>query len=143
MRLSSFSDFPSRVGGSERPSSPAPIARRYRRGCWLVVAPEGELDILSVPLLPRYLEGRSSYVVFDLGLVTFIDASFLNFLAETVNERGRGRGAVRVANPSPQARRLLALTSLDRKLAVFESLGHALAEARASGPVGADERVLS
>ena len=85
------------------------------------------MDIATVPQLRRALDGDSSHVVFDLRRVTFIDAIGLGFLADTRRNLCRAHGCVRVAGPSGQARKLLALTALDHHLAVFESLGEAFA----------------
>ena len=100
-------------------------ARRYRFGCWLVIEAEGEVDMACVPRLRRLLESDSSHVVFDLSRVTFIDASGLGFLAETQHRVSQAHGAVRVAGPSQQTRKLLTLTTLDEHIAVFESLDQA------------------
>lgn len=106
---------------------PALVARSYRSGCWLVIEADGELDIVTVPLLGPLLRGDTAHVVFDLRRVTFIDARGLGLLAATRNNLGNAHGAVRVAGPSPHTRKLLALTALDKQVAVFGSLDEALA----------------
>ena len=112
----------------DRPTSTPPnSARHYKRGSWLVIEPEGELDIVTVPLLRRFLDGSASQVVFDMSRVTFIDASFLDFLAQTVHNQTHGQRTVRVARPSPQTRRLLELTALNELVPVFGSLEESLA----------------
>lgn len=106
---------------------PALVARGYRSGCWLVIEAAGEVDVEAVPQLHRLLAGDLSHVVFDLRRVSFIDASGLGVLAECRRHLGRGHGSVRVAGPSPQVRRLLAMTSIDRAVTVFESFDEAIA----------------
>lgn len=110
--------------------SPMPTlhACRYRSGCWLVLELEGALDVVTVPLLRPLLEDNdSSHVVFDLSGVNFIDAAGLGVLAETRQRVGRAHGAVRVAGPSQQTRKLLKLTALDQRIEIFSSLTEATA----------------
>ncbi|GAA1955871.1 hypothetical protein GCM10009798_13940 [Nocardioides panacihumi] len=111
----------------DRPDDTPGIVRRHKQGSWLVIEPEGELDITTVPLLRRSLKRHAARVVFDLGRVTFVDASFLDFLAQIVNHQAHGHCTVRVARPSPQARRLLEFTALNLPLEVYGSLDEALA----------------
>ena len=112
-----------------RPDGTAPtmVASAYRFGCWLIIEADGEVDIAGVPLLRRLLDDDSSHVVFDLRRVTFIDACGLGLLAKTQQRVSRAHGAVRVACPSQQARKLLKLTTLDQHITVVESLSQAFA----------------
>lgn len=104
---------------------PSLVARRYEVGCWLVVEADGEVDLVTAPLLGDLVDD-SSHIIFDLGRVTFIDARGLGLLVSTRSSLTGSHGAVRVAGPSPQARKLLALTALDQHVGVFDSLDEAV-----------------
>ncbi|HET6653902.1 MAG TPA: STAS domain-containing protein [Nocardioides sp.] len=101
-------------------------ARRYEVGRWLVIEAQGEIDLMTAPLLSRLVDGVSSHLVFDLSRVTFIDARGLGLLAVTRAKLNGAHGSMSVAGPTPQTRKLLALTGLDRVVEVYDSLGEAL-----------------
>jgi anti-sigma B factor antagonist len=100
-------------------------ARRYRLGCWLVIEPDGEVDMEALPLLQGLLYGNLSHLLFDLRRVTFMDASGLGVIAASRRNQGQAHGAVRVAGPTRQVRKLFEITSLDRAVPVFDSLAEA------------------
>lgn len=110
---------------SEGSASPL-TARRYEIGCWLVIEAQGEVDLVTVPQLGELVDGVSSHIVFDLSGVTFMDARGLGLLATTRASLNGAHGSVRVAGPTAQTRRLLALTALDQHIDVYDSLGDAL-----------------
>jgi anti-sigma B factor antagonist len=121
--VESVSDVPG-LGGPP----PTLNARRFRSGCWLVFEIEGALDVVGAPLLRPLLENDdSSHVVIDLSRVDSIDAAGLGVLAETRERCGRAHGAVRVAGPSQQTRKLLKLTALDKHIEILASLSEAVA----------------
>ena len=75
----------------------------------------GEIDIASAPVFSSAMERVMSLgipVVLDFAGVTFMDSSGLKVLliAQTTGPSG----SLDVRNPSPQVRRLLAITGLDR-----------------------------
>lgn len=116
------------VSACPLPEAPAPLmtARRYEVGRWLVIEAQGEIDLLTAPQLRELVDGVSSHVVFDLSQVTFIDACGLGVLAATRAKLNGAHGSMSVAGPTPQTRKLLALTGLDRVVEVYDSLGEAL-----------------
>ena len=80
-----------------------------------VVMLRGEIDIASAPVFSSAMERVMLLgipVVLDFAGVTFMDSSGLNVLL--VAQTTGPAGSVDVRNPSPQVRRLLAITGLDR-----------------------------
>jgi STAS domain len=72
--------------------------------------------------------------VFDLRQMTFVDVSGLRLLTRG-HETARARnGRARLAAPSPQTRKLLAILKLDTTLEVFDTLSEALLAPMAAGP---------
>ena len=113
-------------GPGSQGSAPPLTARRYEVGCWLVIEAQGEVDLVTAPLLGELVDGVWSHIVFDLSGVTFMDARGLGLLAVTRASLNGAHGTVRVAGPTPQTRKLLALTALDQHVDVYDSLGEAL-----------------
>lgn len=121
---------------------PTPVhVRVYRAGDWRVVQIDGELDIQGVPAVPPLPTGDGALVLFDLTHLTFMDCRGLRLLAGTARTASRRGGCVRVAGASPQVRKLITITNLDRAVSMFESLEDSLttptvsgAEAAGNGP---------
>lgn len=107
--------------------------RVYRAGDWSVVQIDGELDIQGVLAVPPLLTGEGALVVFDLHRTTFMDCSGLRLLANTARTASQRGGCVRVAGASPQVRKIVMLTNLDRAVSMFESLADALTAPTGSG----------
>lgn len=101
----------------------------YRCGRWAVIEAAGELDVRAVPSLRSFVADAGDCLVFDLRQVTFMDASGLGVLAMSRRSTEQRSGALRLAAPSGQVRRVLAMTRLDRVIPVFDSLDEALADA--------------
>ena len=101
--------------------------RLYRREDWSVVEVEGDLDVQSISLRRRILAASGPWMVFDLCRVAFMDASGLALLVAARLAATRDGGVVRVAGAPTQVRKLLTITHLDRGIAVFDTLGEALA----------------
>jgi anti-anti-sigma factor len=111
----------------QRPPLPGSFARQYQWGCWQVIEGTGDWDIQVVPMLRGLTVGAPLHVVFDLRRVTFIDASILGILVATRVDQGRGHSAVRLAEPYPMARKIIALTQLGSVLPSFETFDQAVA----------------
>jgi anti-sigma B factor antagonist len=107
-------------------SVPPFTVRLYLSGSWSVVEAAGELDIQVVPLVHQQVREGASRLVFDLSRVTFMDASGLGILARSLRMTAQRRGCLRVAAPSRQVRKMLAITQLDRAIPVFDTLAEAL-----------------
>ncbi|MBO4161687.1 STAS domain-containing protein [Micromonospora antibiotica] len=94
----------------------------------VVLAPEGDLDIATVPGLEHALDealGRAGLleIVVDLAAVTFLDstavAALLRGAAEAV-----GRGAtLRLVDPQPVVSRVLRITAVGRLLGLPDDHG--------------------
>ncbi len=100
--------------------------RLYRSGRWVVVEVEGEMDIQVIPLVPLTFGDVESFVVFELGGVTFMDAGGLGVIAATCRQANEDGGCVRLAAPSRQALRLLELTGTDGAFVTFDALADAV-----------------
>lgn len=117
---------------AETSSTPVHV-RVYKAGDWSVVQIDGELDIQGVPAVPPLPPGDGALVVFDLTHLTFMDCGGLGLLAGTARTASQRGGCVRVAGASPQVRKLITITNLNRVLSIFESLEDAIAAPTESG----------
>jgi anti-anti-sigma factor len=79
----------------------------------LVIVVQGELDILTSPLLDEALARArttgAARIVVDLLGVTFMDSTAVHVLIRHAREE-RGRGRLRLTNAAPQARRVFELS---------------------------------
>jgi anti-sigma B factor antagonist len=83
----------------------------------LVVAVSGEVDMASAHRMATALRDacdRSARVSLDLADLTFMDSSGFNELQKTARRARRCGSTFQVINASPEIRRLLRLTGLDR-----------------------------
>ena len=80
-----------------------------------LLAPAGELDIATVPLLEAaYEEVAHAPVLLDLSAITFVDSSGLQLLLR-LSERGAGR--IEIVS-SPSLDRLLDITAVRDRLPI-------------------------
>jgi anti-sigma B factor antagonist len=95
-----------------------------------VVCVDGELDMVSAPVLRRELQTQLrqgfSAVVLDLSGVTFMGSSGLAVLAEARTWATEAQVALRVVAHGPMVRRPMELTGLNRLVATFGSVAEAL-----------------
>jgi anti-anti-sigma factor len=87
---------------------------------------KGRLDAAAAPRLLARLtgaiaEGKAQFVV-DLADVPFIDSTGLGALVSGLKAARRVEGDLRLAAPSPQVRKLLRLTTLDRVFTILETV---------------------
>lgn len=115
-----------RAARSRRPAKPTVVLRLTIVGGWLVLAIEGEVDILVGWLVPDLVRRGTALLVFDLHDVTFMDARGLGVIAETQRQAVAAGGCVRLAALSHQARRLLALTASEGVFPLFDSVEQAV-----------------
>jgi len=97
-----------------------------------VVELSGDIDLHTAPALHRslldsLLPGLARVVV-DLSGVTFFSAAGVALLVSAHRRAGALGVDLRLAAPSAQARRVLALTGVDGLMPVHESLEEALGE---------------
>jgi anti-anti-sigma factor len=82
------------------------------------VAPAGELDIATVPLLEAEFDaverGDAETIVVDLGGITFIDSTGIQLLLR-MSERCAGAERLQII-PSPTVERLVDITGLRKQL---------------------------
>ena len=97
------------------------ITREYT-----VVSAAGEIDFQSYQplqeLLTTQLRSGRSKLVLDLDSVSFCDSSGLGMFVSIHRRAGMAGGWLRLARPSAQLRRILAVTNLDRLLGAFETI---------------------
>lgn len=85
----------------------------------VVIAAIGDLDIATVSTFAMVVEDATvdaHRVVFDLYAVGYMDSSGLHTIISTHQEVSARGGEVVVGRASPQVRRLMELTGLDRPL---------------------------
>jgi anti-sigma B factor antagonist len=85
-----------------------------------VVAPSGDLDIVTAPRLAEALDRVEGDVVIDLRDVTFLDARGLRLILDhsaRAHEHGRSLSVVRGA---PAVHRVFELTRADRTVRIVE-----------------------
>jgi len=88
----------------------------YREAETTIVAPAGEVDLFTAPLLAQTLDRVDGDVVVDLRDVEFLDARGLHAIVE---RDGRG-GRVSVVRGRPDINRVFELTGADRTVRVLE-----------------------
>lgn len=92
---------------------------------------EGRLDLATAAEVKKAIleavDGGRPQVVVDLKAVPFIDSSGLGALIGGLRAARTAGGDLRIANPGPQARMILELTTLDRVLATHDTIEAALA----------------
>lgn len=79
------------------------------------VVPRGDLDIATAPELEGWLDDlrrECADVVVDLSQVTFLDSSGLRVLWRARREARRTRTGLRLADPTPPARRAIEAAGL-------------------------------
>jgi anti-anti-sigma factor len=100
---------------------PSVVVRRKMSGRWQVLEIAGEMDLQLGPILAD-VGVDPCFVVLDLHGVTFMDCSSLRALE---NLQGRARaagGSMRLAAPSVQVLRILALTRMEGAFPQFDTV---------------------
>lgn len=117
------------------PSSQASLEVSHR-GCGdavCVVAPAGEIDLASAPLLKshlvRLLDESYARFVIDLSAVSYLDSTGLGVLIAFAR-RLKDDGLIVLAQPPSSVLTLLQLTGLDASFKVFPTVDEAVAHAR-------------
>jgi anti-sigma B factor antagonist len=92
----------------------------HARGGVVTVAPTGELDMGTVPLLESAMSYQHDLgdgeLVVDLRGVTFIDSSGVHLLLRLAQAAARGRHELRVIPGSERVRHVFALTGVEEAL---------------------------
>ena len=95
-----------------------------------VVAPVGELDLLSVEEVRAALAARPEecdVVVLDLSGLTFSDTSGMRLVIETLQELAAEHHTVRARARRPDVQRLFAMARMEDRLPFFDDVDGALA----------------
>ena len=100
------------------------------RDGWVVLTARGTIEFGTVQPLRTAVERAVTVlrpcVVLDLHEVVFVDSTGLALLVAADRWTRDRSGHFRVAGPGDQLRRLLSITNLDRRLAVYGSLAEAV-----------------
>jgi anti-anti-sigma factor len=113
------------------------LTSRTERGGRVIVTLRGDLCIASAPALREQLhdllQPPASQLIIDLSEVERADASGLAVLVASGRRAGLLGGSLRLAAPSPEVARVLAVTGMNQHLEVFPTLRAAMAGQRARG----------
>jgi anti-sigma B factor antagonist len=88
----------------------------------MLVRLQGELDIVTAPLLVETLSEANSEIVVDLADLEFLDARGLGALASASARAERHGDHLVVINPDPLMQRMFVLTGLDHLLSASDVL---------------------
>jgi anti-sigma B factor antagonist len=107
----------------------------------VVVTLEGELDIMSAPVLREQLlsllRPSASQLIVDLSGIRYADASGLAVLLRSQRRAVLLGGALRLAAPQPEVAGVLAVTGMSRHFDVYPTVQAAIADqGRAVGAAG-------
>ena len=104
------------------------VSARPGRGC-AVVQVSGELDSDTRPMLEdglgEVIDAGVRHVVLDFAGVTFVDSSGLSLLVLSLRRLDDLGGRLYLADVQKPVRTVLALSALDRVLAVYDSVAAA------------------
>ena len=105
------------------------LSSRTENGC-VIAALSGELDVASAPALREQLlallRPAAGRLIIDLSAVSYADASGLTVLVGTARRAGLLGGFLRLAAPSPEVVRALAVTGLSQSLDTFPTVQAAI-----------------
>ena len=98
---------------------------------WLVIRPDGEIDLYGAPglrgtLLKALAAGRHK-ILLDLSAVTFMDSSGFAVLVSAFKRVKAQGGQLRIAGANPAVRSSLRISGLDRVLDLYPDAAAALA----------------
>jgi anti-sigma B factor antagonist len=100
---------------------------RQVAGARTVLVLDGDLDVHSSPLVQqavaRAIDEGASEVVLDLAGIRFVDSSGIGVLIACHKRASTQHGRLVLRSPSPRVARLLAVTALDRVLAIDNGAG--------------------
>jgi anti-sigma B factor antagonist len=88
----------------------------------MLIRLQGELDVLTAPLLAEKLNEANSEIVVDLADLAFLDARGLGTLASASARAERHGDHLVVINPDPLMERMFKITGLDHLLSASDLL---------------------
>jgi anti-sigma B factor antagonist len=96
-----------------------------KNGDRIVIAPQGELDMATVPQLDqelhRHLDGSGSMLVLDLRALTFMDSSGLHLTARWANESSKDGFGFEIVPGPPPIQRVFELARMTEQLPFKDS----------------------
>jgi anti-anti-sigma factor len=127
------------------PDASLSLTSRTECGGRVIATLRGDLYIASAPALREQLlsllRPPVSQLIIDLSAIEHADASGLAVLVASGRRAGLLGGSLRLAAPSPEVARVLAVTGMNQHLDVFPTLQAAMAGQRAPENEGmADSR---
>lgn len=100
----------------------------------VVVAPVGEIDMATAPLLDKALLGRLAEqppaMIVRLDLVTFLDSTGISVLVKVCKRAARQKVSLTLAAPSEPVRKVFDVTHMNHFIPTHATLRGALVEAR-------------
>jgi anti-anti-sigma factor len=106
-----------------RPPPPFRVGSHRLDGT-LVIAPEGEIDIATAPLVRRAIDrgdGAMSQLVLDLRHVEFMDTSGLQIVVEQMRQQAAGVREFAVVRGPDAVQRLLEMAGLTQALRLLDA----------------------
>ncbi len=94
-------------------------------GTTSIVAPQGQLDALTGPLLTQHFQeqlGDNSNLVLDLSSIDFVSSAGLRVLLATVKDARRQNGDLRLAAVNSDVKKVLSVSGFDRLLKIFDDV---------------------
>ncbi|MET8940419.1 STAS domain-containing protein [Streptomyces rubiginosohelvolus] len=98
----------------------SPTSQNSGPGALPVIAPRGEFDYETVPILQTQIDAAVAIhggVILDATDITFTDSVFLTMLL-TTHQRSR----LRIANPSPRLTRIFSICGVDQVLHIYPTV---------------------
>lgn len=107
------------------------VIKKIEENGIIVLAPEGELNLNTVPRLRSefdalYEQGVRKLVV-DFDKVTYIDSVGLALIIEMLQRLGQNNGSLALANMGEKTKYLFEATKIDMILSIFKSRDDAVA----------------
>jgi len=110
------------------------LTSRTERDGRVIATLRGDLCVASAPALREHLHNLlrrpASQLIIDLSAVGHADSSGLAVLVASGRRAGLLGGSLRLAVPSPEVARVLAVTGMNRHLDIFPTLRAAMAGQR-------------
>ncbi len=99
--------------------------KNHMEGSTCIVAPKGQLDALTGPLLNQHFQEQLSDnkdLVLDLSGIDFVSSAGLRVLLATVKDARRKSGDLRLAAVNPNVLKVLSVSGFDRLLKIYDDV---------------------
>jgi len=94
-------------------------------GTICIVAPAGQLDALTGPLLNQHFQeqlGENHNMILDLSSIDFVSSAGLRVLLGTVKDARRKSGDLRLAAVNSDVKKVLSVSGFDRLLKIYDDV---------------------